>query len=187
MKNDNEKYIQLFKKTYTEHYYKVKYFAGQYLNDEIDAESVAQDVFVSFWENIERIDFSANVLSYLFTSARNKALNMISKESYRLKYSKDAKSALLNDIGARLLSDEATEKIIKCETEEILVKAMKKMKTEVRDTFILCKIKGYKLKETAEIQNISEKTVELRIKKAMLVLRKMFSEYLYFLFLFFLK
>lgn len=185
MSDDKLKYRERFKSIYTEHFYKVKYFAVQYLEDEIEAENVAQEVFVSFWENIERVDFNKNVLAYLLTSARNKSLNLLSKESYHKKYMSDSIKSHQHKINYRLLKENVTSNVLKREIEAILVEAFKEMPDNVRDTFIMCKLKGFKQREVAIILGISEKTVEQRMKRAMMVIRREFKDYLPFLFLFF--
>ena len=55
----------------------------------------------------------------------------------------------------------------------------------VKETFVMCKLKGFKQREVAIILGISEKTVEQRMKRAMMVIRREFKDYLPFLFLFF--
>lgn len=185
MSDDKLKYRERFNSIYTEHFYKVKYFAVQYLEDEIEAENVAQEVFVSFWENIERVDFNKNVLAYLLTSARNKSLNILSKENYHKKYMSDSIKSHQHKINYRLLKENVTSNVLKREIEAILVEAFKEMPENVKETFVMCKLKGFKQREVAIILGISEKTVEQRMKRAMMVIRREFKDYLPFLFLFF--
>ena len=185
MSDDKLKYSERFKSIYAEHFYKVKYFAVQYLGDEDEAENVAQEVFVSFWENIEKIDFNKNILAYLLTSARNKSLNVISKESYHKRYMNDSIKSHQRKINYRLLKENVTSNVLKREIEAILVEAFKEMPENVRETFIICKLKGFKQREAAGMLGVSEKTIEQRMKKAMVILRKEFKEYLPFFLLFF--
>lgn len=185
MSDDKVIYREKFKSIYAGYYYKVKYFAVQYLGDEDEAENVAQEVFVSFWENIERVDFNKNVLAYLLTSARNKSLNILSKESYHKKYMNDSIKSHQHKINCRLLKENVTSNVLKREIETILVEAFKEMPENVKETFVMCKLKGFKQREVAIILGISEKTVEQRMKRAMMVIRREFKDYLPFLFLFF--
>lgn len=185
MSDREAKYKVLFEKFYTDHYSKVKYFAMQYLNDEEDACNVAQEVFVSFWMNIENVDFNKNILAYLLTAAKNKSLNILSKESYRNKYKSDVIKDYYQTINQKLLKDNVTSNIFGKEIEGILQKAFEQMPQYVKETFVMCKLKGFKQREVAIILGISEKTVEQRMKRAMMVIRREFKDYLPFLFLFF--
>lgn len=186
MVKDNDKFRELFERSYSEHFYKVKYFARQYLNDDENANNVAQDVFLSFWENIQNIDENGNILSYLLTTAKNKSLNILSKESYRQKYANDAKYRMISEINLSLLKEDVTTHLLSVDVYKILSKAFDKMQDAVRNTFVLCKLQRYKQKKAASILNVSEKTIEVRLKKAMIIIRKEFSHYVPLLVLFFI-
>ncbi len=178
-------YNDVFEQTYVSYYNKVKYFTLQYLSDPEIANCVTQDVFVSFWVNIEKIDFSKSVLPYLLTSAKNKALNILSHEFYKKRYQNDLSLKYIHEINYSLLKDDTTSRILQKEIVEILSESFEEMHPNVKQTFLMCKVKGFKQKEVADLLGISQKTVEQRIKKAMMVIRKRFKDYLPFLFLFF--
>ena len=169
---------KLFEELYMTHYYKVLHFAFQYLNDAILAENVVQEVFTSLWKNIDHIDINRNVVSYLLTSAKHKALNILSKENYRTKYANFTKQQLINKINMELLQDDVSSEILQMEISNLLSDSYKQMPQKVRETFIMCRIKGYKHKEAAQILGVSEKTIEFRISKAMMIIRKTFRDYL---------
>ena len=83
------------------------------------------------------------------------------------------------------MKENVTSNVLKREIEAILVEAFKEMPENVRETFIICKLKGFKKREAAGMLGVSEKTIEQRMKKAMVILRKEFKEYLPFFLLFF--
>ena len=145
----------------------------------------AAEVFASFWVNIENVDFNKNILAYLLTAAKNKSLNILSRESYKNKYRSDVINDYYQTINQKLLKDNVTSNIFGKEIEVILQKAFEQMPQYVKETFVMCKLKGFKQREVAIILGISEKTVEQRMKRAMMVIRREFKDYLPFLFLFF--
>ena len=135
--------------------------------------------------NIENVDFNKNILAYLLTAAKNKSLNILSRESYKNKYRSDVINDYYQTINQKLLKDNVTSNIFGKEIEVILQKAFEQMPQYVKETFVMCKLKGFKQREVAIILGISEKTVEQRMKRAMMVIRREFKDYLPFLFLFF--
>jgi len=54
----------------------------------------------------------------------------------------------------------------------ILQKLIAKLPQKRREIFILNKLENYKYREIAEIRNISERTVESQIRKALITLRE---------------
>lgn len=176
--NTGEQKKLVFEELYIKHYYKVLHFAFQYLNDAVMAESVAQEVFTSLWRNMDHIDLNKNIVSYLLTSAKHKALNVLSKESYKNQYTNYTKRQLVNKINMELLQDDATSEILHMDISNMLSDSYRQMNQKVRETFILCRMKGYKHKDVAQMLGVSEKTIEFRIAKAMMVIRKYFRDYL---------
>ena len=69
--SDTEAYEVLFKAEYEN----VKFFIQHYIHDTAEAEDLAQETFASLWTNRDRIDPTRNIRSFLFTIARNRALN----------------------------------------------------------------------------------------------------------------
>jgi RNA polymerase sigma-70 factor (ECF subfamily) len=55
-------------------------FAYRYVRDAADAEDVAQETFVRAWKNLKKFDTSKNLRTWLFTIAKNAALDMLKKK-----------------------------------------------------------------------------------------------------------
>lgn len=68
---------QAFEKVFLGYFDKVKYFLNGLLRSEADAEELAQDIFVNLWQNREAIDPQKSFNTYLYTIARNTALNYL--------------------------------------------------------------------------------------------------------------
>lgn len=168
----------IFEQIYRQHYYKVVHFAYHYINDPMIAESIAQEVFANLWSHMDNVDLNRNVVAYLLTSAKHRSLNILSKQNYRDRYSQQTSKELQHKINNSLLEDDVTSKLLQTEVSSILSRSYEAMPEKIRDTFIMCRIKGYKHKDAARILNVSEKTIEYRIAKAMLIIRKYFREYL---------
>jgi RNA polymerase sigma-70 factor, ECF subfamily len=55
-------------------------FAYRYVRDPADAEDVAQETFVRAWKHLKKFDTSRNLRTWLFTIAKNAALDMLKKK-----------------------------------------------------------------------------------------------------------
>jgi RNA polymerase sigma-70 factor (ECF subfamily) len=54
-------------------------FAYGYVRTSVDAEDVAQETFVRAWKHLKKFDTSKNLKTWLFTIAKNTALDMLKK------------------------------------------------------------------------------------------------------------
>ncbi|MEF9931228.1 MAG: RNA polymerase sigma-70 factor [Bacteroidales bacterium] len=177
MRIDNStKYI--YQKTYTSCFPKITAYAFSFLKDNDEAQNIANDTFLSLWENRERINWNENIAPWLFSVAKNKCLNILKKRIHNnnyLQFNVKEKRDYINYLSAQ---SEAPIKIYEKEVEVLLCKAVEKMTPKVRTTFMLSRMQGMKYSEIAKADNISNRTVEARIKLAMLILRKTFKDYL---------
>ncbi|MEG0518151.1 MAG: RNA polymerase sigma-70 factor [Bacteroidales bacterium] len=174
--DDSEQH--LYKKTYTDCFPKITAYAFSFLKDEDEAQNIANDTFLSLWENREHLNWNENIAPWLFSVAKNKCLNILKKRVHSNNYhqiSVKEKSDYLNYLA---IQSEAPVRIYEKEVEVLLCKAVEKMTPKVRTTFILSRMKGMKYSDIAQSSNISNRTVEARIKLAMLILRKTFKDYL---------
>lgn len=71
--NDAKAFEILFKR----HYANLCRRVNSMLNDEEAAEDVVQQLFMKIWESRDTMTLPDSVAAYLFTAARNRALNYI--------------------------------------------------------------------------------------------------------------
>jgi RNA polymerase sigma-70 factor (ECF subfamily) len=167
---------RLFEEIYRKHFKKVLYFAFRYLDDYGKAENIAQDVFLTLWGQIEDVNDNGEVLPLLFVLTKFRCLNWLRREKHHQQYVKSRLTDL--DISITALMDDGLTNLYNSEFDKHLKKAIEIMPDKVRDTFIYSRFKNLKNKEIAELQNISEKTVEYRISCSFKVLRNYFKNYL---------
>lgn len=177
-KNDHileRKFEILFK----EHFTGLCYFAQKYLGDVDSSKEVVHAVFVKIWENRSEFDFEKPAKSYLFTSVYNRSMNVLrDKKKF---YSSDDDEAL----SATIETGEYTDTMELSELEGQIKMAIQKLPEKCREIFELNRFEGKKYGEIAEELNISVKTVEGQMSKALKVLRTELKDYIY-LFLFIL-
>ena len=71
---------QAFEKIFFYYYQKVKAFLFGYVKTENDAEELTEEIFVELWLNHEKINVEKSFDSYLYTIARNKAINFLKRK-----------------------------------------------------------------------------------------------------------
>lgn len=128
------------------------------------AEDIIQDSFLTIWNKCSTIIFKS-VKSLLYTIASNNFLNMVKHKKVTLEHQK------LNN-NQNNYTNENPEFLI--EEQEFLKKlesAIADLPEKEREVFLLNRIDKKKYREIADLLNISIKTVEKRMSKALKQLR----------------
>ncbi len=136
------------------------------LNDEEATEDVVQALFIKIWESRETIQTPDSVAAYLFTAARNRALNYI--KSQARKSSNEVPLTNLHDEADNRMEEQMDAK----ELQKALYTAIDSLPEKRREVFVLSRFEGKSYKEIAEIMQISVKTVEAQMGKALSTLRE---------------
>lgn len=169
LKNIN---IESFEILFKEYYKDLCNFALKYTKNIDAAEEVVQDVFYKIWEKRSIINVKISVKSYLYISVRNKCLQQISHNKIIKIYEKYIDKQELYE------TKNPYENLVYNETIEIFNDALNTLSPKCKEIFKLSRFKGLKYKEIANKLDISVKTVEANISKALKTLRKYFPEYI---------
>jgi RNA polymerase sigma-70 factor (ECF subfamily) len=158
-----------FEKLFKEYFKALVNFANKFLNDPDASKEIVHDVFVSLWDKRDSIDPEKSIKSYLYTSVNNRSLN----------YIRDHKKFVNSDI---LLLNEHTaeqnDRFTEAEIQRIIQHTLENLPHRTREVFEMSRNEGLKYREIAERLNISEKTVETHISKALKALRINLKAYL---------
>ncbi|MGQ1889286.1 RNA polymerase sigma-70 factor [Thermophagus sp. OGC60D27] len=167
--------------TYSERLY---YFSMHYLNDREASRDILQDVFSEIWEKREKCTEIRNLSSWLFTICKNTCLKKIDHLKVQQKHNDHLKVRQLA-IVQNSLNQLDTSPMIFDEINKILNHTLKKLPEKTRIIFELSRFKDKRHSEIADELNISVKSVEAHITKALKVLRIALKNYIPFiLFLF---
>ena len=136
------------------------------------AEELVNDVMVKVWKRRETITVIQNLETYLFVAIRNHSLNYLSSYStYHIAIDQEGSQA--NVIN---LNDPQKE----LEWKEIsfqLDKAIDELPDQCRTIFKLIREEGLRYKQVAEILDISPRTVETQLFRAIKKLDKLIQAY----------
>ncbi len=134
------------------------------VNDGTTAEDIAQEVFFQIWKNREKIELSIGFKPYIRRAVVNRTLNHI--RSRKMKF-EDEESALE-------VSSEKYGTVEKMEADELrksIFECIETLPEKCRIVFGLSRFENLSYKEISEKLNISKKTVENQISKALKHLR----------------
>ena len=151
-------------------------FAHRYIERWETCEDVVQESFLKIWENRKSIRIETSARNFLVTSVRNNCIDYLRKQELELAW-KQWKISKGDEPSGDIYS------IVELRT--MLAEALDKLPENTRLIFEKNRFEGKKYTEIAEEQQISVKTVEAHISKALKILRVELKDYLPFLILLF--
>lgn len=152
-----------FNSFYLEHIQAVNNFAFYKCGDKAASLDFVQDAFTKIWENCSKIDF-AKAKTYLFTTVNNLFLNTVRHQKVVMNYAKASPYMDRTDLSPEYLLEED-------EFKKKLQAVISDLSEEQREVFLLNRIEDKKYREIAEMLDISQKTVEKRMSRALKILR----------------
>lgn len=155
-------------------------FAQKYVPDQDTAKEIVHTVFLNLWEKRQQVDTGSPMKSYLFTSVHNRCLNYIRDQK---KFDKD--ETRFQKFDSTEFSDGA-DRLEEQELEQRIYDALQALPEKCRAIFMLNRFDGLKYAEIAEKLNISVKTVETQMSRALRILREKLVDYLGMIILFML-
>lgn len=159
-----------FEKIFDDNYRRLYAHALRYVQNEEDAEDIVADVFYEFWKRIDEIDLDSGIVTYLYRAVATRALNLLRHRNIspiRLETLKAISEKRLEFIANDDIYDVVTAK----EINEAIRDALSELPEKCRQVFVLSYINGLKNKDIAEAMDISVRTVEAHIYKALKLLR----------------
>lgn len=136
-------------------------FAMRYLERMEDAEDIVQQAFVDLWEKNNEGATIVNLKAYVYQAVRNRSLNFLQQ------YPQLESTEGIPDREDTTVDEE----ILRAERDARLWDAIDNLPAERRRIFLLSKRDGMKYQEIANELQISVKTVENQMSKALKSLR----------------
>ncbi len=152
-------------------------YAMQFTVDRDEAEEIVQDFFVRFWQKHSCLKPSDSLKNYFFSSVRNSSLNLLKHKKVERVYIEELKQLSESD---NLIYHH--DLYITSELQEKIEKAIDLLPEKCREIFIMSRIKGMKSEEIALALDLSQRTVETQIYKAIKVMKVELKDYIGLLF-----
>lgn len=161
-----------FEMLFKTHYQPLCRYANSYLKDPDGAEEIVQAAFIGFWEKRKSISIDTSLKSYLYRVIRNSCLNELKHEQVKQKYFAN------ETLKGEAQSQPADQLAIHVELEEKIREAIQTLPEQCRLIFRMSRFEELKYQEIADQLNLSVKTVENQMGKALKIMRVQLKEYL---------
>lgn len=166
LKKKNEVADAAFRELYERLAPKVFKYCRRVLGNEELAQDIFQETFVKFYRSAEQERTMTNVQAYILRIARNLCLNAKSSKYYGL--------ASLEGVDLHETGDLYDRK----QLLDLITAAIECLPIELREPFVLREYDGLPYADIAEILDISNATVKIRLFRARQSIRKTLAPYL---------
>jgi len=156
-KGDEQAFEQIFKSYYPH----LVLFAQKYLGDRDLSESLVQDVFVRMWEKRQELDIRS-LKGFLVVTVRNKCNNELKHQKVVRDYERREDYHQVEEL------PDYNDEVYLNKINEVI----ELLPTERKRIFRMSRMEGLKYREIADKLNISPKTVEAQMGKALKFLRE---------------
>ena len=160
--------LPAFNLVFKRHYKMVVNVIYKYIDDATYSEDLAQAVFVKLWDNHSKLDIHTSLSSYLRRAGINGALNYISTQKRFIFSEPDNWESELLDTSA----EEKEQRQEKDHLELQLHEAINQLPEKCRIVFTLNRFEGFSHKEIAEKLDITPKTIENHMTKALRLIKE---------------
>lgn len=161
LKNGNE---EAYKYLYENKYKDIVHYVNGLTHDYDKAEDIVQNVIVNLWKNRKETEITGSIKSYLYKAAYYSFINEYKKDKFKESLSeKIQKTAVLELIECDYESKQQKLKYIAQLIEQLPPKR--------KEIFILSKTEGLTYEEIASHLDLSVKTIESQMSKALYEIR----------------
>ena len=139
--------------------------AAAILKDSDAAEDISQEVLLELWRRRNTLDAGMSIRAYLLRSVRNRSLNHLRHLRVRRDTDADVQNLYDEPVGS-------DQPVVAKELADAVQIALKELPPRCREVFELSRVNGLKYSEIAEALDISQKTVEAQMGKALRIMRE---------------
>ncbi len=170
---------EVFDEIFRAYYGELISYCLRYVYEQDIAEDIVQDMFVKMWLRHADLQIQTSLKAYLYRATQNHALNHLNQLKIQEKYRQFVGFSAING------SESPLDKLQETDLELKIKHAVLSLPEKRREVFELSRQEGLKNRQIAERLNISVKTVENQMTKALEQLRGFLKEYLPVIFFFF--
>lgn len=174
---ENKELIQ-FKELYKSTAPMLIFYAGKYV-DNATAEDLVQDVFLKIWQKRAFVFLNEGIKTYLYRSVQHACLDYLKHLDVRGDYVESVITRL--KIEEIYYNDDPQTLFAEDERLSLIYKEIEKLPEKCREIFTMSYLEERKTAEIALLLNISTRTVEAQLYKALKILRSVLLSLLIFL------
>lgn len=166
-----EEIAQLF----SEHYEQLHRYAFTILKDGDTAKDIVQAIFLNLWEKRASLNINTSPKAYLFRCVYNESLNYLKKQDTLKKHHFSATAGVMQDEQKPFAWED--DLLLKARIEG----ALNNLPPQCREVFVKSRAEEKKYSEIASELNISVKTVEAHMSKALRLIRQVVRVFIWFI------
>lgn len=169
-----------FGKLFSEYKSRFVTVAYGYLRDEMVAEDIVSDCFLSFWDKRNTLPADVNAPAYIMTSVKNRCLNWLNEQSRHAEIEQKLHQTRqrVTQVNIRSLELCDPQELFAGEVAEIVARQLAMMPELTRDVFKANRYMDKTYKEIAEEFDIPPRRVEYELQKAVRLLQIALKDYL---------
>jgi RNA polymerase sigma-70 factor (ECF subfamily) len=161
-----------FTEIFSAYYQDMVSFGFSFTHELPAAEDIVQDTFVKLWEDHEKLNVTVSLKSILLKTIQNKCIDW-----HRHKKIINNHSTYIID-NSPLYEYDTDNYVLRSELEGRIDKAIANLPDKFKEAFEMSRFEGLKYEEIAVKLNVSLRTVEVRISKALDLLRNSLVDFL---------
>ncbi len=159
---------EAFRVIYELYYAQLFNYAQSFVRQREMSEELVQEAFLMIWDRRQMLSSDFNLKAYLFKSIHNQALNYIRHNKIVNIHAEEAYI-----IGNKSVQFKEPNPFL----SGALKKAIETLPARTKLIFLMSRVDGLRHKEIGKELSISEKTVEVQVRKARLMLQKKMKHY----------
>lgn len=164
IKQNDEK---AFKHLFDTYFVSLCRFMSLYIRDKQEVEEIALTIFMNLWESRATLVLKISFKAYLFQAARNRCLNAL----------RDEKATVPIEESEECISDLSADTSVEMEElNQLIEEAVCSLADKCRQVYRKSREEGKTNQEIADEMDISVKTVEAQITKALKHIKKFLGE-----------
>lgn len=142
------------------------------IKDSDQAEEIVQDILFKIWQTRKEIKLDITIRAYLYRSVHNRCLNYFRHEKVKQEYQSYSIALSQNSY------ESASSRLAYNELSAKINEGLNALPPACREVFRLSRMENLSYKEIAGILEISVKTVENQMGKALKMMRKHLADFI---------
>lgn len=163
----------IFRRTYSRLYF----YALSLLSDESDADDVVEEVFAGLWRRMDEIDLEDNIEGFLYRAVYTRSVNVLKRRNVdagRLAAIEDINNMRMEYYSG--ISDDPLHRMENAELRRKIEDTINMLPEKCRQVFRMSYLNGMHNNDIAEELQLSVRTVEAHMYRALRFLRERLGE-----------
>jgi RNA polymerase sigma-70 factor, ECF subfamily len=177
-KQINDGNIETFKSLYDTYYTCLLLYANSIINDIELSKDILQDIFLKLWEKRKEFSIKFSLKSYLYTAVRNSCMDHLKHLKVEKKYVdhslvelKEKELTFFSELFIHPGEDDFEKYLDEINT------IIEELPEQCRKIFKLSRFEGMKNSEVSRHLNLSTRTVDTQIYRALKTIRQKLNKY----------